>query len=346
MIQGMRSHTAIVAFGLSLATIYAVALFIVARLERFENPDVIAGALTLDLTLLVPLLYYLFLVRWRGWPVITVLPVFLVSVLTAGWLIPKTQHHVLDLVGYAAVLAELAVVAVVVHKVLQLRRRFREKAASGMDVYESLRESARPVLGPVAGGALAYEAAIFYYAVAGWFRSPQPDAKSFTVYRNVGYAALLVAVTIVLVVETVGIHMLVRMWSPVAAWILTGLSLYALIWLIGDFHALRLRPVQISGEMLHLRLGLRWTASIPLASIRAVLTSADDQKPVGIGKEHLKALLIGGANRRLELSEPVCAIGLYGFSRHVTTIDLQIDEPARFDAALDSAGGKPLTIRP
>ena len=126
-----------------------------------------------------------------------------------------------------------------------------------------------------------------------------------------------------------------------AAWILTGLSLYAWVWIIGDFHALRHRPVRISERTLHLRLGLRWTASIPLASILAVRAPTDNEKPGG--KEHLQALLIGAPNRRLELSEPVTAIGLYGFTRRVTTIDLQIDDlvaPRRHERPESAVGRK------
>ena len=141
-----------------------------------------------------------------------------------------------------------------------------------MDLYESLRESAQSVLGPVAGAVVAYESAVLYYAVIGWFRSSEQHAKSFSVYRNVAYVALMIAVMIVLVVETAAVHLLVRLWSPMVAWILTSISAYTLVWLIGDVHAVGLRPVQVSGRMLYLRIGLRWTMSIPVGSIRAVLS--------------------------------------------------------------------------
>ncbi len=331
MIRSLRAHAPLVAFGVGLAAIYAVAFVIVARLGQMDEADVIAGALTLDLTVLVPGLYYVLLVRWRGWSALSVLPVFLLSVLIAGRLIPAAQRHVLNLVEYAAVLVELAIVAVIAHKALRMRRAFREKAAAGMDVYESLREAAISVLGPVAGGMVAYEAAVFYYAFAGWRRSPRAEEQSFTVYRNTGYAALIVAVTIVLVVETVGVHMLVRIWSPGAAWVFTALSLYALVWMLGDLHAVRLRPMRVAGGVLRLRVGLRWTGSIPLGSIRAV--RAPDEGPAREG-DRLKAVLVGAPNRRLELAEPIHATGLYGYTRRVATIDLQVDEPDRFDAAL------------
>jgi hypothetical protein len=204
-----------------------------------------------------------------------------------------------------------------------------------MDIYERLRESARPVVGSVAGGVLAYEIAVLYYATVGWTRSPETGDRSFSVHRNVGYIALMSAAMIALVVETAAAHLLLRLWSPMAAWVLTGISLYTLVWLLGDLHAVRLRPMQIDDETLRLRVGLRWTASIPLDSIRLVQDpqSAEQSR----GREFLKAVLVGAPNRRISLAEPIRAVGLYGLSREVTTIDLHIDDPARFDAALDQA---------
>ena len=89
MIRNTRPYTPLVGFGLSLMAIYGAALFIVGRLATLDRSDLVAGALTLDLTLLVPLLYYLFIVRWRGWPPVTILPVFVGSVVLAGRLIPS-----------------------------------------------------------------------------------------------------------------------------------------------------------------------------------------------------------------------------------------------------------------
>jgi hypothetical protein len=106
-----------------------------------------------------------------------------------------------------------------------------------------------------------------------------------------------------------------------------------MVWLIGDFHAVRLRPVQISGGILHLRVGLRRTMSIPLASIAEVRAPVKDGQ--NERRDHLKAVLVGAPNRRIELTNPTRAIGFYGMTRRVTTIDLHIDEPARFDAAVD-----------
>ena len=233
-----------------------------------------------------------------------------------------------------AALAELALIAFIVYKALQLRKGYRERAATGMDLYDSLRESAGSVVGTVAGGALAYEATLLYYATAGWSRSPEIGDGAFSVHRNVAYIPLMLAVMIALVVETIAVHLLLRLWSPVAAWVLTAISLYTLVWLIGDIHAVRLRPTRIRDGILHFRLGLRWDAKISIASIQSVGTPENDDRPGG--REHLKAILVGAPNLRIQLREPIRAVGFYGLLRRVRTIDLHVDDPDGFVAGLQA----------
>ena len=75
----LKQHLPLLSFGLALTVIYLAALFVAAEVPRFERPGLLAAALTVDLTVLVPLLYYGLLVRRKGWPALSVAPVFLLS---------------------------------------------------------------------------------------------------------------------------------------------------------------------------------------------------------------------------------------------------------------------------
>ena len=92
------------------------------------------------------------------------------------------------------------------------------------------------------------------------------------------------------------------------------------------------RPIRVTRDRLELRFGLRWTASVPLDAVRSVGAPDDAARR---GRDRLKAVLLGRPDRRIELSRPVEAVGLYGIVRGVTTIDLQLDDPERLDALLD-----------
>jgi len=322
----------LLSFGLSLAVIYGVAWVLGARMATFERSELIAGALTLILTLLVPLVYYLILVRRRAWPVITVLPVFIGSVLLAGRLIPDSHHQVLDRVEYGLVAAGIALLGFLAYRAWQLRRAYRAQAATGLDVYAGLRESAQSILGLVAGSVLAYEMTVFYYLLFGWRRAPKDRPGSFGYHRKTVYLAIVAVVMLAVFAELFGMHLLISLWSPVVAWIVTALSLYAVLWLIGDAHAIRLRPIRLTETMLFLRVGIRSTIDVPLESI-------DEFGAVNAGLPrstpgYLKAVLLGGPNFRVELNTPVDALGPYGLTMEAKTIDVHVDEPQRLETEL------------
>jgi hypothetical protein len=54
--------------------------------------------------------------------------------------------------------------------------------------------------------------------------------------------AILAAPCLAILVETAAIHFLVRRWSRPVAWVLTALSLYSLLMIVGHARALVLRP--------------------------------------------------------------------------------------------------------
>jgi hypothetical protein len=135
-----------------------------------------------------------------------------------------------------------------------------------------------------------------------------------------------------LLVETLPVHVLVAHFSPVAAWILSGASIYSLLWLIGDYQGLRLRPCRIDDDLLLVRLGLRWSVRVPLAAIAEV--RAIRARPAGRDRGYLHATLIGDPTVLVELREPVRAIGPYGWRRLVHRIGLAPDDREGFLAAL------------
>jgi hypothetical protein len=140
-------------------------------------------------------------------------------------------------------------------------------------------------------------------------------------------------VMLVVFAELFGMHLLISLWSSVVAWIVTGLSIYAVLWLVGDAHAIRLRPIRLTETMLLLRVGLRSTIDVPLESIDkfgAVSGGALSRRTPG----YLKAVLLGAPNFRVELNTPVDALGPYGLTMEAKTIDVQVDEPKRLETEL------------
>ena len=195
------------------------------------------------------------------------------------------------------------------------------------DTLERLRSVAGEVL-PVRRVAevVAFEMAVLYYALFSWRRRIEPPGPgTFAYHRKSGYGAIVFAILVMMMAEAIPVHILVLRWSSVAAWILTILTVYGMVWFIADWRATRLRPILLDSGELKLRVGLRWTVTVPRDQIVAV----HRKKPSG-SEPYVRASLPGTTPLWIELAEPVTAKGPYGIRKRARWISLSVDEPERF----------------
>jgi len=318
----------------AVAAIYAVSISIAGMLPRFRDADLVASAVTCDLVLVIPALYYLLLVRGRGWHGIGVVPVFLISLVAAARIVPADHQRLLAGFEWLAIPLELIVVGWIGRRAVASLRRAR--ATGGGDAFEAIRHAASDVLGSARlGEILAQEIATLYFALGTW-KTPLPRADGFTSYRENSHGLVMSAIGIVLVIETVAVHIAVHMlWSATAAFVLTALGLYGLLWMIGDSRALRLRVTTIEPDRIDVRLGIRWEVTIPrYALIGAEELTSPPSRDEGFAERPLKLVLIGAPNVELRLSRPVTARGMFGLRRSSTRVLLQIDDAPRFVARI------------
>lgn len=137
-------------------------------------------------------------------------------------------------------------------------------------------------------------------------------------------------------IEFFPVHMLLEHFRLSAlAWVSTGLSLYTSLWLWGLFRAEQGRASSIYGHSLHLRIGLRWQASIPLAQIQSV--QLNPHMVAWSAPEHLSTSFELRPNVLLELRQAVRLEGLFGIQKPARMIGLNLAEPERFKSALEDA---------
>jgi hypothetical protein len=326
---------ALFAFAVLLTT-----LSIVQAIQAGAHPRLLADALTLDLIVTVPVVYWFLAVRRAGWPRLSVVPVFVLSV--AGTrLVPGLEAgRLIHGLEWVAIPAELLLLTVVARRAFAMSRALR--AGEGGDALESLRRAAIELVEVErVAEVIAYEAAVLWYAVAGGGRhATPPGSDAFGVRRRSGYGPVLVGLFFALVAEAIAVHLLVRRWSIVAAWILTILTGYAALWLIGDFRALGRRTILVTGDALIVRLGLRWSVRVPLGAIRAVRASGS---PKPAAPDHLRAVILGDERQVVELDCELEAVGFYGIRRRVRSIGLSVDEPERFLRSLEQRLEEPVS---
>lgn len=317
-------------FLLFAATVFAAGWAIIHSSSFGQSPGILSLALTIDFVVIVPLVY-LFLVRPKSVPAITVAPLFLLTVVIATLLLPADNQVALKILGGAA---ESFLVTYLVYQAVKIRKRYRVLRNRSLDFHDSLRESLHNVI-PYRRAAAIFltEISLFYFAVAGW-SSPGNNSyvfPEFTTYKKSGYLLLAAVIVFLLCIETAILHFFVSRWNSTVAWILTGLSLYALVFFFGDANALRRRPLQITEAGIMLRVGVRWSAFIPFGILRNVETVAilpEDPSIVNLA-------LMRDANCIIRLATPVEITGLYGFKKTSADIALSIDDLERFRSELE-----------
>ena len=289
-----------------------------------EFPELYSLGVALDITLGVPALFYLFVVRSRKYPALSLLPVFVISLGIATFMIPSAYQQFLNSEKKLLLFIEAGLIIYVFSKIPGFLKRYKEAKQNEFYISDALE---------VAAGKnhivkiVLTELLLMYLAVGGWFKkvSTTEGALCFTYHRNSGYPAILGTMAFLLIVETVGVHLLLMQWSSIAANIVTGLSVYGLIWLIGDFHAIRLHPVILTDDKLLLRIGVRWNATIPIREIAEIRIGGKTSK----SKSYLRASILW-PRVVIHLRNPITVRGLFGIIRNPSEIGLSIDDPELF----------------
>jgi len=290
-----------------------------------NNPDLAMG-ITYDLTLTAPLVY-LFLIRKKKIPNITVVPLFVVGVILASFLLPDHQKFHLELVkAYLLPAMELTSFSFILYKVYHTVKAFKSTPNRNSDFYLILKQSAIKVVGyPTIANVFTSEIAMLYYALFTWKKKNKPT-NGFTNFKENGITALLGVIIFIILIETFIIHILLMKWNDTVAWVLTISSGYAAMQILGHLKAISRRYSAIEGNKLHLKYGLFGDVEIPLKDIEEVkLTSKDiEDKSRQVAKLALFKN-IESHNVAIFLSKKLRVEKAYGISKECDAILLHID---------------------
>lgn len=132
-------------------------------------------------------------------------------------------------------------------------------------------------------------------------------------------------------VELVVVHLLVALWRPWFAAILSVFSLATVVWLIGVIRSFKALPVLIDGERLALRVGRLKGVDVALDNVRGLRSGWDAAALRSPGV--LNLALIAYPNVVLDLRQPV-ACG----RRTIGSVAHRLDDPAAFVRAIEPLG--------
>ena len=137
-----------------------------------------------------------------------------------------------------------------------------------------------------------------------------------------------------MVLETVILHVLVHLASPKLALILTLLSLYSLLSLIGHIRALPRRYTTLQENHVTIRTGLFGQVDVPYCQISSVLQlSAGEETPQDAWRLGMLGAL--EPHNLLLCLHSACTVEItHGITRKTRKLVLNIDDPLAFSTAI------------
>ena len=299
-------------------------------------PSHIEGiALPLDFMVGIPLGFYLLVVRPRRLTLLSVVPVIWIGYALSVLALGSPNAGILPALLSALIPVELAVA---VRECLKITRTFKAAKTESSDPMVWFRETMLYLVRKdVAANMTAAELAVWYYALLSWRKKPYvlSGERAFSYHNAGGYMNMMLGLALAFPVEIIAVHLLVSQWSVIAASIITALSVYAAIWLVGDARARILRPIVVGEGSVRLECGIQMETVIPASNIEMVALSDNE-----IGHIEESDRLNYGTFYRpdawLVMQSSVEVRTLLG-TKHVRAIGVSVDDPKAFAAAIKEA---------
>jgi hypothetical protein len=156
-------------------------------------------------------------------------------------------------------------------------------------------------------------------------------------YRSARSGSLIAGIGMVLLVETLALHLWIAARHPLLAWALTTLSLVTLGWLAADYRAMGHGVIRLHEGELELNVGRRFALRMPRENVASAARPTWRDIP-GAGTpaaaDYLNLMKPADPNVLLLLREPTRVRITGGIRRTVGRIGLHVDEPERLVAEI------------
>ncbi|MFY0674196.1 MAG: hypothetical protein JXQ87_12385 [Bacteroidia bacterium] len=294
-----------------------------------KNQSLFYKALSIDLALTLPLSYLIVSGKAKV-PKLFAVPLLIIGVVVASILVPADFHTPLNFIKtWLIPVVELSVISFIVYKVYTLRKTY-QKGEKG-EFYNDVLKASASVFPKKVAHVLSFEIAVFYYAFT-FSKAQSLNVNEFSTYKDSGIKAILGALILAILAETVGLHFLISKWSLAAAWALSILSVYTGIQVLAIIRSLTYKPIILGKNELVLHFGILNKVKIPYELIHKFYEMNDDEIQAFNGT---KASLFY-QNIAFELSSEVISRGFYGITKKAKSISIFIDNPKDFIKNLNS----------
>lgn len=290
-------------------------------------------AATYDMTLLVPLVYFLLIYKTRI-PKFSVFPVFILMVVIASYILPEESQVHLNKIKYFLLPAlEIGVVFYAIFKFFSIKKEYGKLKKASPDFTSNIKQIFNKILPSVLSEPLSMEISMFYYGFFRW-RQVKTDDNIFTIHKS-GILATLWVFLFMLAVETSVVHLLLYSWKPTVAWIVLAISIYSALQLLAMTKALYLRPIRIEDNRLFINYGIIRETEIEFNDIQSIIYQTKEDKSDGVLQlSPFKDL--ESSNVLIELHEEKQLKGVFGYKKPFQKLALHLDDPKKFISTVES----------
>ncbi len=293
----------------------------------------LSNAITIDVLITIPLVYLLLIWKTKISKT-TVAPLIILGVLIATYIVPEENQYYLNLFKtWILPLMELSIIAYVLFHLRKTFKKFQKERKNTLDFYSTLQKTCAEILPKYAVIPVITEISVFYYGFICWKKRPL-QSNEFTYHKNSGTLSLLVAIIMIIAIESVSVHVLIAKWNDTFAWIFTALSIYSGIQLFGFLKSILYLPIYIEDDTLFLRYGIMSESEIPIQLIESVEITSKEIEPNSDIRRFSFLGSLEPHNLIIRLKEENRLTGLYGFQRKYRNIALHVDNPASFKEQL------------
>lgn len=335
MNKSLNLHKQLITFGIPILII--ASMIFITKSSMFDlNSNALTFGITLDLLLTTPLVYYL-LISKTNISKTTVVPLLIFCMVIGTFILPTENQYYLHLFKvWIFPIVEITVICFVIYNIRKAIKEYKKRKEVTFDFFTTLKNTCYEILPKNVVIPVVTEIAVFYYGFIYW-KKRELKENEFSYHKVSGTITLLIAIIFIVVIETVVFHILLAKWSNIAAWILTFLSIYSGIQILGFLKSMLKRPISIENSKLHLRYGIMSESTIDLREIESIEISSKD---IETDKETRKLSFLGeleSHNVVIRLKKENTLIGLYGMKRKFKVLALHVDEKIEFKNRINNA---------
>ncbi|WP_025118019.1 hypothetical protein [Bacillus sp. H1m] len=302
--------------------------------------EVVLGSL-LDCMFVIPIITYFFIIRKR-YSLTYIVPVVIAGYIFARFIIPSDYLQDFSYVSYIIVAGEIAFVCLelfllykIVRKLPTIIKKYKEYKSE----YSSFSYAIDAAFDATMKrnkliDIIVTECKLIYYAFLSWREKVPEGEYVYSYHKKTGAIGVYIMIIHATSIESIGFHYLLHQWNPVIAWILLILNVYAMIYFIAEIQAMRKNPLIVTEEQVIIQIGLGKKIVISFTQIDNIAFYKDELLTAKEGKQVLDATVMEfikePATFEITLKEPVKAQLLYGFSKTVSRVHLNVDEERKF----------------